>query len=62
MLTPQASFDLGRKVFGQPEVIEDLLEGFGDVLRLVAVSCEALVRLQATALSGFDLLFGISFV
>jgi hypothetical protein len=32
------------------------------VLRLVAVSCEALVRLQATALSGFDLLFGISFV
>ena len=42
------------------ELIEGLLEGFGGVLRLTAVSREALVSLEAAALAGFGLFFGVS--
>jgi plastocyanin len=37
------------------------VEGLGGVLRLAAVTCETFLGLQATALSGFDRFFGVSF-
>ena len=33
LLAAQAPFDLGHKVFRQPQIIEGLLGGFGGVLR-----------------------------
>ena len=60
-MAPQAPFDLGHEVFRKPQVIEGLLEGLGGVLRLAAITCEALLGLQAAALSGFGLFFGASF-
>jgi hypothetical protein len=41
--------------------MESLLHDLGGVLCLAAITCEALLRVQATALSGFGLLFGVSF-
>jgi hypothetical protein len=38
-----------------------LLEGLGGVLRLAAVTCEALLCLQVAPVSGFSLFFGVSF-
>jgi hypothetical protein len=61
-LAAQAPFDLGHEVFRKPQLIEGLLEGHGGVLRLAAVTCEALLRCAITASSGFGVLFGISFV
>ena len=60
LLAPQAPFDLGHQVFGEAQVIEGLLEGLGGVLRLAAITCEALLRCAAAALSGFGLFFGVS--
>ena len=60
MLTPYAPFNLGYKVFRQPQVIEGLLEGLGGVLRLTAVACKALVRCAITAATGFRVVFGDS--
>ena len=57
----QAPFDLGHEVFRQPQVIEGLLEDLGSVLRLAAVSREALVRCAITAPSGFGVFFRRSF-
>jgi hypothetical protein len=37
--------------------MESLLHDLGGVLCLAAITCEALLRLQATALSGFGLFF-----
>jgi hypothetical protein len=37
--------------------MEGLVEGLSGVLRLAAITCEALLRVQATALSGFDVAF-----
>ena len=59
-MATQAPFDLGHEVFRKPQVIKGLLEGLGSVLCLVALPCEAFLRMQATALSGFALLFSIS--
>src|SRR5713226_2010786 len=61
VLAVQAPFDLGHEVFRQPQVIEGLLEGLCGVLRLAAVSIEALVRCAITAPSGFDMFFCASF-
>jgi hypothetical protein len=60
VLAAQAPFDLGHEVFRQPQVIEGLLEGLGGVLRLAAISLEALPRCETAALSGFGLFFGVS--
>ena len=60
-MASQAPFDLGHEVFSQPQVIEGLLEGFGGLLSLAAVTVEALVYLAITAPSGFGVLFCISF-
>ena len=43
------------------KTVERLLEGLGSALRLAAVTCETFLGLQATALSGFDQFFGVSF-
>jgi hypothetical protein len=61
VLTPQTPLDLGHEVFKQPQVIEGLLEGLGGLLRLAAVSCEALVRMAITAPSAFGMFFCASF-
>ena len=60
LLAPQTPFDLGHEVFRQPQVIEGLLEGLGGVLRLAAITCEALLRFAVAALSGFGVFFGVS--
>jgi hypothetical protein len=60
VLAVQAPFDLGGEVVRQPQVIEGLLEGLSGVLRLAAITFEALLRFEAAALSGFGLLFGVS--
>ena len=61
-MAAQAPCDLGHEVFRQPQGSESLLEGLGGVLRLTAIPCEALVSLEAAALSSFSLFVGISFV
>ena len=50
-LTAQTPFDLGHEVLRQPQVIEGLLEGFSGLLRLTAITCEALLRCAAATLS-----------
>jgi hypothetical protein len=60
-LTSQAALNLGHQVFRDAQVLESLLQDRSSVLRLAAITCEALLRLQATALSGFSLFFGVSF-
>jgi hypothetical protein len=44
-----------------PQVIEGLLEGLSGLLGLAAITCEALLRCEAAALSGFGLFFRGSF-
>src|SRR5882672_7709096 len=61
VLTSQTPFDLGHEVFRKPQGIEGLLEGLSGVLRLAAITCEALLRLKTATLSGFGLLCGVSF-
>jgi hypothetical protein len=41
--------------------VESLFEGLDGTLRLAPITLQAFLRLEATALSGFGLLFGISF-
>jgi hypothetical protein len=60
VLAAQTPFDLGHEVFRHPQVIEGLLEGLGGVLRLATITFEALLSYEATALSGFGPLFGVS--
>ena len=48
------------RLFGMGQSKERLLEGLGSVLRLAAITCEALLRCAAATLSGFSLLFRIS--
>jgi hypothetical protein len=54
-------FELGHQVFGEAQVLESLRQDLGGMLCLAAITGEALLRLQATALSGFGLFFGVSF-
>ena len=42
--------------------MESLLQDLGGVLRLAAITCEALLRCAITTSSGFGVLCGISFV
>ncbi len=60
MLAAQASFDLGHEVCRQPEVIEGLLQDLGGVLRLAAVTLQALLGFEVATLSGFGVFFGVS--
>jgi hypothetical protein len=62
LLAAQAPFDLSHEVFRKSQIIEGSLKGFGGVLRLAAITCEALLRCAITASSGFGVLCGISFV
>jgi hypothetical protein len=61
LLTPQAAFKLGHQVFGEAQVLQSALEGLGGVLRLAAIALQALVSLEAAALSGFGVFFRRSF-
>jgi hypothetical protein len=60
-LAPQAPFNLGHEVFRQPQVIECLLESLSGPLRLAAIACKALLRCAAAPLSGFRVVFGVSY-
>ena len=60
MLAVQAPFDLGHEVFRQPQVIEGPLEGLSGVLRLAAITFEALVHFAITAPSGFGVFLCVS--
>ena len=60
MLAAQAPCDLGHEVFRKPQGIEGLLKGLGGVLRLAAVTLQALLRLKTATLSGFGLFFRVS--
>jgi hypothetical protein len=59
-LTALALFDLGHKVFRQPEGIEGLVEGLSGMLRLAAVSREARLSCEAATLSGFGVFCDVS--
>ena len=52
--------DLSHQVFGQTQVLQSLMQGFSSPLSLALVALEALVRFEATTLSGFGVLFGVS--
>jgi hypothetical protein len=52
---------LGYQVFGEAQVMECLLQDLGGVLRLTAVTLQALLRFQATTLAGFGVFFHGSF-
>ena len=60
-LASQAPCDLGHEVFRQLQVIEGLLEGLGGLLCLAAITFEVLPRFETAALSGFGMLFSVSF-
>jgi hypothetical protein len=60
LLAPQAPFNLGDQVFGEAQVMKGLLQGLGGLLRLTAVTLQALPHCAAAALSGFGLLFDVS--
>jgi hypothetical protein len=60
-LTAQTPFDLGHKVARKPQALKGLLEGLSSLLCLAAITCEALLGLQAAPVSGFDMFFGTSF-
>ena len=63
---PRAFFDSANGLQAQPPgcrggpSLESLRQDRGGVLRLAAITCEALLRLQATVLSSVGLLFGVS--
>jgi hypothetical protein len=59
-LTPQAPFNLDHQVFEEAQVMERLLERFGGLLRLVAVTLEALLGFEVATLSGFAVFFDVS--
>jgi hypothetical protein len=61
LLAVQAPFDLGHEVCRKPQAIEGLLEGLGGVLRLAAVSREALLGFEVATPSGFGVFFCVSF-
>jgi hypothetical protein len=59
-LAAEAAFALGNQGFGHPQFLSSLVEGLSHPLGLTPVVCEAFLRLEAPALSGFGLLFGVS--
>src|SRR5215831_11051494 len=61
LLAPQTPFDLGDQAFGEPQVLQSLLQGFSGLLRLAAVSFEALLCGAITTASGFGVFVCTSF-
>jgi hypothetical protein len=59
-LTSQAAFNLGHQVFGETQIMQSLFEGLDGMLRLAAITCEALLRCAAATLSGFRVFFDVS--
>jgi hypothetical protein len=50
-------FDLGYQVVGEAQVQERLFQDLGRVLRLAAITCEALLCGAVATLSGFYVFF-----
>jgi hypothetical protein len=48
-------------VCGQAEGRQGLVESLGSLLRVAPIALQAFMDLEATALPGFDVLFGVSF-
>src|SRR4029453_19358221 len=53
--------NLSHQVFGETQVMQSLFVGLDGMVRLAAIPCEALLRCAAATLSGFGVLFGVSF-
>src|SRR6516162_9128987 len=60
MWAAQAPCDLGHQVFRKTQVMEGLLQGLRGLLRLTAVTLQALLGFQVATLAGFGVLFGVS--
>lgn len=59
-MAASAACDRGDQGFGHPPCLHSLVEGLSRPLGLAPVVCEAFRRLEATALSGFGWLGGVS--
>ncbi|MGH8071769.1 MAG: hypothetical protein ACRERE_42350 [Candidatus Entotheonellia bacterium] len=59
-MTPQASFDLSHELFGEAQVLQSPLQGLGGLLRLAAVTLQALLGFEVATLSSFGVFFGVS--
>src|SRR5215475_11947547 len=51
LLAPQTPCDLGDQVFGEPQVLQSLVKGLSGLLRLAAVTGEALLSVAVATLS-----------
>jgi hypothetical protein len=45
----------------ETQILQSVVQGVGGPLRLAPIALKTFVSLQATTLSGFGLLFGVSF-
>jgi hypothetical protein len=61
LLTAYATCDLRHQVDWQTHVLQGLVQGRRRLLRSAPITFQAFMRLQAPALSGFGVLFGVSF-
>ena len=61
LLAVQAACDCAHQVGWQTHVLQGLVQGLRRPLRLAPITLQAFTRLGSTALSGFGLLFGVSF-
>ena len=60
-LAAQAPCDLGHHGLRQAQVLQGVVQGLGGPWRLAPIALKTFMGLKATALSGFGLLFGVSF-
>ena len=60
-MAASAAFDLHHQVCWQAEGPQGLVESLGGPLCLAPIALKTFMGLQATALSGFGLLCGVSF-
>jgi hypothetical protein len=51
--------DTSRLIYGEAQGTQGLLQYLGGVLRLAVITCKALLRFEATPLSGFRAFFDV---
>jgi hypothetical protein len=61
VLAAQAPFQLGHDGLRQSQVLQGTVQGLGSPLCVVPIALQTFLGLSAVALSGFGLLFGVSF-
>jgi hypothetical protein len=61
VLVVQAACDLGHDGLRQGQVLQGVVQGLGGPWRLASITLKTCMGLQATALSGFGWLCGVSF-